>query len=222
MKKVLFLTVGAMMLSVGCTKKELDLSKDEQKSSYAIGLQVGQNLKQQNIEVSSEALAAGIQDAVSGKEKLSKEEVQKALMSLQQGMTKKMQEQAAKNKEESNKFLEANKAKQGVLVTKSGLQYTVEKEGAGKSPVKESTVKVHYKGTLTNGTEFDSSYKRNKPAEFKVSQVIPGWSEALLLMKPGSKLKLVVPPELAYGPSPRPGIPANSTLLFEVELIEVK
>jgi len=119
------------------------------------------------------------------------------------------------------KFLEENKKKSGIKTTASGLQYEVLKEGPGPIPKESDTVKVHYRGTLIDGSEFDSSYKRNAPAEFSVAGVIKGWTEALKMMKVGSKWKLYVPSELAYGPQDSPGIPANSVLIFEVELLEI-
>jgi len=134
----------------------------------------------------------------------------------------KRQEEASKNKATADKFLASNKTKTGVKVTDSGLQYQVITEGKGVLPKDTDRVKVHYKGTLIDGTEFDSSYKRNNPATFGVRGVIKGWTEALLLMKTGAKWKLFVPPELAYGPSGRPKIPPNSLLIFEVELLEIE
>jgi len=119
-------------------------------------------------------------------------------------------------------YLKKNKEKAGVKTTASGLQYRVLKEGAGISPVATSKVKVHYKGTLIDGTEFDSSYKRNQPAEFQLNQVIPGWTEGLQLMKVGSKYELTIPSSLAYGDRDNQSIPGNSVLIFEVELLEVK
>ena len=221
MKKLL-LTVTLLGLSA-CTPahKSMDLTKELDKGSYAIGLQIGQNFKQQNIQINDQALSIGISDALSGKEQLPREEIQKALMTLQQSMMKKSQEISDKNKEDSHKFLVDNKSKDGVKTTASGLQYVIEKEGSGKGPNKDSMVRVNYTGKLIDGSTFDTSIKRNRPAEFKASQVIPGWSEALMMMKPGGKMKLFIPPELAYGPSARPGIPANSVLIFEVELISV-
>jgi FKBP-type peptidyl-prolyl cis-trans isomerase FkpA/FKBP-type peptidyl-prolyl cis-trans isomerase FklB len=137
-------------------------------------------------------------------------------------MKKKQTETAEKNLKAGKDYLEKNKSAPNVKVTASGLQYVVEKEGEGKSPGKDDNVKVHYTGTLTNGEKFDSSVDRGQPAEFPVGGVIPGWTEALMLMKEGSKYKLVIPSDLAYGPMGRPGIPPNSVLLFDVELLEVK
>lgn len=162
-----------------------------------------------------------MKDAIKGDSKMTKEEIQQAMMKLQEAAMKKQQEAAEDNKKKGAEFLEKNKSAEGVKVTASGLQYKVEKEGEGKTPSKTDTVKAHYKGTLIDGTQFDSSYDRGQPAEFPVQGVIPGWSEALQMMKVGSKYKLFIPPELAYGASGRPGIPANSVLVFEVELVDI-
>lgn len=134
---------------------------------------------------------------------------------------KKQAEAANKNKEDGAKFLEGNKSQAGVKVTPSGLQYIVMTEGTGKTPTLKDTVKAHYKGTLIDGKQFDSSYDRGQPAEFPVEGVIKGWTEALQMMKVGGKMKLFIPPDLGYGEAARPQIPANSVLVFEVELLEV-
>lgn len=204
-----------------CNKKA-DLSSDEKKMSYAVGQQIGQNLKNTGVELDTAVLAASLKDATQGKSEMKPEEIQQAMMKLQENMQKKQVEISDKNKKEGADFLEKNKSKEGVKVTGTGLQYIVEKEGEGKTPSKTDEVKVHYKGTLISGEQFDSSYDRNEPAEFPVGGVIPGWTEALLMMKEGSKYKLFIPSDLAYGPSGRPGIPPNSVLLFDVELLEVK
>lgn len=211
--------VGAMVM--GCERKP-KLETDLQKASYAIGQQIGQNLKNQNIDFDKDTLAASIIEAASGKEpRLKPEEMQAALMKLQEGINKKQMEVAETNAAEGKAFLEKNKSAQGIQTTASGLQYQIVEEGKGKKPTEKDTVKVHYKGTLVGGQQFDSSYDRGQPAEFPVNAVIKGWSEALQLMKAGTKAKLFIPPELAYGPTPRPGIPANSVLVFDVELIDV-
>lgn len=218
LSKVLVLS-AALVVVAGCEKK---LDTDMKKASYAIGQQIGSNLKNQNIEFDPEVLAMSIKEASAGKEsKLKPEEMQQALMKLQEGLLKKQQDEADKNKAAGAQFLEKNKTAEGVKTTASGLQYIVEKEGTGKSPTPKDTVKAHYKGTLINGQQFDSSYDRGQPAEFPVEGVIKGWTEALQMMKPGGKMKLFIPPELGYGPAARPGIPANSVLVFEVELIQV-
>jgi FKBP-type peptidyl-prolyl cis-trans isomerase FklB len=203
----------------GVAKEASSLKTELDKVSYAIGVQLGQNFKVQGIEVNVESLAQGLGDAMAGKElALSQDEIRKVMTSFQQRM---MAKQGAKNLAEGKAFLEANKTKEGVKVLPSGLQYKVIREGTGKTPTVDGKVKTHYRGTLINGTEFDSSYKRNKPAEFPVRGVIKGWTEALLLMKEGAKWELYIPANLAYGERGRPSIPPNSTLVFEIELLEV-
>jgi len=209
-------------LSISCSKKVGKLETTKQKFSYTIGQQIGQNLKTQNIDIDTEILAASIEEALSGKEsRLSPEDMQKVLQDVQKELLEKRQAESGENLEEGAKFLEANKAKEGVKSTDSGLQYMVEKEGEGASPSADDTVEVHYKGTLINGEEFDSSYTRNQTAKFPVKGVIPGWTEGLQLMKKGAKYKFFIPADLAYGERGRPGIPPNSTLIFEVELIDI-
>ncbi|MGZ3774390.1 MAG: FKBP-type peptidyl-prolyl cis-trans isomerase [Pseudobdellovibrionaceae bacterium] len=214
------LVVAATAFTTACQKK-VKLDTDTKKASYAIGQQIGGNLKQQNIDFDADALAMALKDAATGKNEMSKEDMQAAMMKLQESAMKKQQQLAENNAKAGKEYLEKNKTAAGVKVTASGLQYIVEKEGNGPTPTKEDVVKVHYKGTLTNGEQFDSSYDRGQPAEFPVGGVIPGWTEALQLMKVGGKMKLFIPPELAYGPSGRPGIPPNSVLVFEVELMEI-
>ena len=219
MKNTMLVAAVAVMGLVGCNKP--DLKTDKGQASYAIGQQIGRNLKAQNIEVDPKTLAASLTDAMAGKSELKEDEIQKAMMKLQEMAMKKQTEEADKNKAKSAEFLEKNKTAEGVKVTPSGLQYIVETEGTGPMPAKTDTVKCHYKGTLTTGEQFDSSYDRGQPAEFPVGGVIPGWTEALQMMKVGSKYKLFIPPELAYGASGRPGIPPNSALVFEVELLDI-
>ena len=214
---VVCLAAGALVLS-GCEKK---LDTDTKKASYAIGQQIGKNLKDQGIDVDAEVIAMSMKDAKESKPKMKPEEMQQALQKLQEGINKKQMEAAEANLGESKKFMEGNKSKDGVKTTASGLQYIVVTEGQGKTPAATDTVKAHYKGTMTNGTQFDSSYDRGQPAEFPLNGVIKGWSEALQLMKVGGKIKLFIPPELGYGPAPHPGIPANSVLVFDVELLDV-
>ncbi len=219
MKMLVVLAMATVMMTVGCSKK---LDTDKKKASYAIGTQIGQNLKSQSIDVDSDVLAMAITEAIAGKEsKLTKEQIQEAMGKLQETSMKKQQEVAEENKKKGAEFLEKNKTASGVKITNSGLQYQVVTEGSGPIPKAEDTIKAHYKGTLVTGEQFDSSYDRGTPAEFPVKGVIPGWTEALQMMKTGSKVKLWIPPELAYGPSARPGIPANSVLAFEVELLEI-
>jgi len=201
------------------TDKAVLLKTELDKVSYVIGTQIAQSFKKQDIEINIESLMWGLKDALAGRKlALSQVERQQIMTSFQRRTIAK---QAAKNLAEGMAFLERNRAKEGVQVLPSGLQYKVIKEGTGKIPTADDRVKTHYRGTLINGTEFDSSYKRNKPAEFPVKGVIKGWTEALQLMKEGSKWQLYIPPNLAYGERGRPGIPPNSTLIFEVELLEV-
>lgn len=217
------LLLGTVLLgTVGCEKKP-KLDTDQGRASYAIGQQIGQNLKNQNIDFDADTLSASIKEASQGKPaRLKPEEMQQALMKLQEGIMKKQGEAAEKNKSAGLEFLEKNKSQAGVKTTASGLQYIMLTEGKGKTPTPKDMVKAHYKGTLITGEQFDSSYDRGQPAEFPVSGVIKGWTEALQLMKVGGKAKLFIPPDLGYGPTARPGIPANSVLVFEVELLDTK
>lgn len=200
----------------------------EDKASYIIGFNLGSNLKKQEIPVSADLIVKGLRDGLGGaKALLTDEEIQAAMTEFQQKMMAQQQaKQAAageKNKKEADAFLAANKGKQGVITTASGLQYQILQEGTGPTPKPTDQVTVHYKGTLLDGTVFDSSYDRNEPATFTVGQVIPGWVEALQLMKVGSKAKLFIPPALAYGESGAgQEIGPNSMLIFEVELLKAE
>ena len=212
---------GALVLTTACTKK---LDTDDKKASYAIGQQIGQNLKNQGIEINADILAMSIKDVVGGKEaKLKPEEQQAALMKLQENLMKKQTEEAEKNKGSGTAWLKKNKSAAGIQTTASGLQYIVVQQGTGKTPGPNDIVKAHYTGTLIDGSKFDSSVDRGQPAEFPVNGVIKGWTEALQLMKVGSKYKLFIPADLAYGDrAAGPKIGANSTLIFEVELLNIK
>ena len=201
---------------------------DMAKVSYIIGTRMAQNLKAQGVDIVLDSLISGIKDVLTGKElALSPEESQKILAAFQQHLMAKQAaeraEQAAKNLAEGEAFLEKNKTKEGVHVLPSGLQYKVIKEGTGETPTVKDKVRANYRGTLLDGTEFGNSYKSNKPAEFPVTGVIKGWSEALQLMKVGSKWELYIPADLAYGERGRPPtIPPNATLIFDVELLKIK
>jgi FKBP-type peptidyl-prolyl cis-trans isomerase FklB len=224
MKSILFSAVALFLaVSVFAEEKPPQLKDLKDKASYSIGLNFGFNFKRQNIDLNSEAFAAGFKDAMTGKKPLmSEEEVRETMMAFEKDMQQKQAETAQKNVAEAEKFLAANKAKEGVKATASGLQYKVLKEGSGAQPKSSDTVTVNYRGTLIDGTEFDSSYKRGQPAVFPVGGVIKGWTEALQLMKVGSKFQLFIPANLAYGEQGRSGIPPNSLLIFEVELMDVK
>jgi FKBP-type peptidyl-prolyl cis-trans isomerase FklB len=211
---------------VAATPKAETLKTEVEKVSYIIGTQIAGTFKTQDIEVNLDSLMLGLKDAMEGKElALGQDEMQQVYTLFQQQMrakqAAKQAKEAAENLAAGTAFLEANKAKEGVKVLPSGLQYKVVTEGTGNTPTADDKVKTHYRGTLIDGTEFDSSYKRNKPAEFPVKGVIKGWTEALQLMKEGGKWELYIPANLAYGERGRPGIPANSTLIFEIELLEI-
>jgi FKBP-type peptidyl-prolyl cis-trans isomerase len=215
---LLLLAVGAL-----AEDKPPQLNTTTDKFSYSIGLSIGQNVKRQGVDMNADAFVAGLKDGLGGKKPaLSEDQIKQVTSTMETQMREKMAEASQKNASEGQKFLEENKKKPGVKTTASGLQYKVEKEGNGAQPKPEDTVTVNYRGTLTDGTEFDSSYKRGQPATFPVVGVIKGWTEALQLMKAGAKYQLFIPPDLAYGAQMRASIPANSTLIFEVELLEVK
>ena len=217
--------VGLALILSFCTPEKIELKDDKAKESYSVGYQFGQNLKKLETDLDAEVLSAAIRDALSGKEsRLTDEEMRAAVASLQERTVAVMQasikEKAQKNLAEGEKFLAENKTKEGIKTTDSGLQYKVLEEGEGPSPKAGDTVTVHYRGTLVDGTEFDSSYQRGEPATFPLTGVIPGWTEALQLMKKGSKWVLFIPSELAYGERGAGNrIPPNSTLIFEVEMI---
>lgn len=204
------------------------LATDKEKFSYALGMNTSQLIKAQNIDVDVEALLRGLRDAHTGSQtQLTKQEMAEVLTKRQQEMQAKAQEQqrlaGEKNKREGDAFLAQNKARPGVVTLPSGLQYEVITEGTGPTPKATDMVTTHYRGTLIDGTEFDSSYKRGEPVTFSVGGVIKGWTEALQLMKVGSKWKLYIPSDLAYGAQQRGQyITPNSTLLFEIELLAIK
>ena len=207
-------------------KKAVDPKIEMENVSYAIGVQLATNFKKQSIDIQIDKLVKGLKDAMAGKKlELSEAEIKQTMMAFSQRMRAKQQElqkvDAVKNNAAGKAYLAANGKKEGVKVLPSGLQYKVIKKGTGKTPIAKDKVKTHYRGTLIDGTEFDSSYKRGKPAEFGVTAVIKGWTEALQLMKVGGKWELYIPANLAYGERSRPTIPANSTLIFEIELIEI-
>src|SRR5213596_1240364 len=227
--KNLVVGITLAVLAVPAFAEDRPALKDlKDKVSYSIGLDIGMTFQKQKMEINSDVLAAGLKDGLSGaKPLLSPEEVRQVMTQFSKDMREKTaaanKEAADKNTKEGEKFLAENKAKPGVKTTASGLQYKVEKEGSGTPPKETDTVEVNYRGTLIDGTEFDSSYKRGEPATFPVNRVIKGWTEGLQLMKPGAKYKLFVPSNLAYGAGGAGSdIGPNSTLIFEVELLSVK
>jgi FKBP-type peptidyl-prolyl cis-trans isomerase len=217
-----------MQTSTTKTAAPLTLKTPKDKVSYSIGMNIGKSIKRDNVDVDPDLLLRGIKDVLSGGTLLmTDQEAQSTLSTLQSDLRKKqdqeMQQLAETNKKEGDAFLAANKAKDGVVALPSGLQYKILQEGTGPKPTAADTVTVNYRGTLVDGTEFDSSYKRGQPASFPVGGIIKGWTEALLLMPVGSKWQLFIPPDLAYGQRQAgPTIGPNSTLVFEVELLSIQ
>ncbi len=232
MKFAVYALFGCMLvvspaIAADETAKTVELKTEVQKLSYALGLDLGAYFKSLGEDFDLTVIQQGISDSYSGaKAQMTPEEaaqVQQQFAGRQQEkQVKQLQDMTAGNKDAAKKFLDENKGKDGVKTTASGLQYKIVKEGKGDKPAAADTVKVHYQGTLLNGTEFDSSYKRNQPAEFQVGQVIPGWTEALQLMAIGSTYELYLPPELAYGDRGAPPvIEPGSMLIFKVELLDI-
>lgn len=221
--------VLAVMFSatqVQAADSAVDLTSAENQISYSIGVNIGQNLAGQGImdSINMDAFFAGISDVVSGQPQLTEEQMMTALQNFQQQMTDRQNAEMDAARSESEVFLAANAQKEGVVTTASGLQYRVLTEGAagGVSPTLQDSVLAHYHGTFIDDSVFDSSVDRGEPAEFGVSQVIAGWTEALQLMKAGDKWRLFIPSALAYGEAGSGPIGPHSALIFDVELLEVK
>ena len=221
-------TPTAKPRAANTARTPLPLKTQKDKFSYAMGMNLGMNMKKQNVAIDPAIMARGLRDALSGtKPQLTEDEARAAITQMQQEMQKKvtdkMQQEAAVNKKEGDAFLSANKAKPGVVTTASGLQYKIITAGTGAKPATTDTVVCNYRGTLINGKEFDSSYKRKEPATFAVSGVIKGWTEALQLMPAGSKWQLFIPSDLAYGDrGAGADIGPGTTLIFEVELMSIQ
>src|SRR5213592_1116613 len=220
---ILIVSASLVALPLFGQEKSPQLKDQKDKVSYAIGMNIGLNLSRQKVDISPDVLAAGLKDALAGKPQLTPDQVKDVMAQFEKDMEQKQKQAGEKNKTEGAKFLEENKKKEGVKTTASGLQYKVEKEGAGPQPKGTDMVTVNYRGTLIDGTEFDSSYKRGQPATFPLNGVIKGWTEGLQLMKKGGKSQFFVPSNLAYGErAVGADIAANATLIFEVELLDVK
>lgn len=236
MKKTLVAVAVASAMLVGCGKEEkpaapvekpYTLETEEQKLGYSLGLIMGERLKADVEQLDVDALRRAVETVYSGDEPLMNEaEVEATMMAFQQQKIAEQQAAFAKlaedNLKKGQEYMAENGKKEGVMTTDSGLQYEELTAGEGDSPTAEDTVKVHYRGSLINGTDFDSSYSRGEPVSFPLNGVIPGWTEGLQLMKPGGKARLVLPADLGYGPGGMgEAIGPNETLVFEVELLEV-
>ncbi len=227
MKSILKLFVFSLMgasLFLGCNNQGTGVANAKMETladsmSYAVGIYLGQQIPPDDLKsLSTNLITQGLSDFAQETPKLNDDQVRAVITSYTSQQTA---AQATLNLEKGQAFLEENKTKEGVITTASGLQYKVITEGSGESPTSEDKVKVHYTGTFLNGTVFDSSVQRGEPIEFNVTGVIPGWTEALMLMKPGSKWELFIPSNLAYGERGSQSIGPNETLTFEVELLEV-
>jgi FKBP-type peptidyl-prolyl cis-trans isomerase FklB len=228
MIRVLITLVGAVLIFGVCSADEKPALTDQKgKGGYSLGYEYGESFKKKGVEIDLGVFAAGFWDAVHGKEpRMTPAEMKASLSELQKKMfiaqQLRLREKAAKNLEEGKAFLAENAKKEGVTSLPSGLQYEILSEGAGASPKVGDTVKVRYRGTFIDGTEFDSSKRRGEPSSIEVGTIMPGWTEALQMMKEGSKWKLFVPSELAYGKRGLGRIPPNSTLIFELDLVSVE
>jgi len=216
-----------LLLATPVLAQDLKIVTPEEKVSYSLGYQIGGDFKRQGQAIDAKAMVRGVQDALAGATSaLGQDEMNTLLVQLKQKVMAQQQEERERLSRESamagKQFLAENGKREGVKSLPSGLQYEVLQEGSGdKTPSATDTVTVHYRGTLVDGTEFDSSFSRSQPATFQLDRVIKGWTEGVQLMKPGAKYKLFVPSELAYGPRGGGKIPPNATLIFEVELLSI-
>ena len=221
----LSLAVSLAALAGSAQAQELDLTDESTQISYSIGVNIGQGLVMQGLtdDIDLDAFIVGFRDIVAGEPQLSEDQMMQALTSFQQQLMDRAGAEQEAARAESEAFLATNAQEEGVTTTASGLQYLVLESGpeSGPSPQPTDSVLAHYEGSFVNGDVFDSSIERGEPAEFVLNQVIPGWTEGLQLMQPGDKWRLFIPSELAYGPGGSGPIPPHSTLIFEVELLEV-
>lgn len=226
-RKLVIIAASTALASSALLAQNEELETPEERLSYTIGMDIGESLAGQDMPLDLDIVIQGLRDSFLGKETLLTQEEKQAerekfIQQRQQQLEQQRAEEARINLEEGQAFLAANAEKEGVTTTESGLQYRVIEEGEGERPDADDRVTVHYRGKLINGVEFDSSYQRGEPATFGLNQVIPGWTEGVQLMREGAKYELFVPADLAYGEQGRPGpIGPNSTLIFEIELLEV-
>ncbi len=221
MKTRLLVAISLCIATVGASAGEATPKTDDEKFSYAIGYQIAESVKRQGMEVDVDSLIQAIRDDLTGTPlRISQPEMQAAVVAYQQ---KKFEELSDKNQKAGKKYLAANKKKPGIVELPSGLQYRIVEEGSGEKPVSSDTVKVHYRGTLIDGTEFDSSYARGEPVTFQIANIINGWQQALILMSEGAKWQVFIPPILAYGSGGAgQNIGPNETLVFEIELVSIE
>ena len=225
MKKMLgVIAVSGLVFSMTIMAAEPALKSKKDKLSYTLGVQIGQDFKQRGIELNPDAFISAIKEIMAGKEpRLERNDMVEALQLLQQEQVNKMKQASSANLKKGEDFLNKNKGKKGVIELPSGVQYKVEKKGSGKRPTLNNSVVAHYRGTLIDGKEFDSSYSRGNPATFPVSGVIKGWQEVLQLMQVGAKWQVYIPASLGYGErGAGPNIGPNETLVFDIELIDIK
>jgi FKBP-type peptidyl-prolyl cis-trans isomerase FklB len=225
MRKLSMVALVSAALLAGCNgEKQIALETNVDKMSYGIGMSMARSVKGQPIEINNEAMMAGLKDVLNdAPAQLEEDVIREAFAAVREEQMEKQKIESEGAVKVGEDFLVENAKKEGVKVTESGLQYEVMASGKGNSPAATDTVEVHYHGTLINGSVFDSSVDRGTPAKFPVNRVISGWTEALQLMKEGDKWRLTIPASLAYGAqSPSPKIPANSALVFEVELLAIE
>ena len=224
MKSIWIPVLFSISLFAGVVQAEKQPSTEKEKFSYAVGVQLAQNIARQEIQLDLDSFLQAIRDIITATPlKVGVEEMQQTLVSYRSKELKKQEAIGTANKIEGEKFLAENKSKEGVISVPGGLQYKIIKKGEGEKPAAESTVVVHYRGTLLNGKEFDSSYKRGEPISLNLKNVIKGWQIALPKMSTGAKWQLFVPSDLAYGPQAAgPDIGPNSTLIFEIELLSFR
>jgi FKBP-type peptidyl-prolyl cis-trans isomerase FklB len=227
-KLIAIIIISVFSLAVEAQAQDkAPLKEKKEKFGYSLGMDIAQGMKDLSIEIDADMVAKGIKDTYAGKPQLTDDEMRTILTDMTREVQNKQREKmkilGEKNKKEGEAFLKKNAQESGVVTLPSGIQYKVMKEGSGKTPKASDTVIVHYKGELLAGTEFDSSYKRNQPAEFAVNNVIPGWNEVLQKMKAGSRWLIFIPPNLAYGERGNgPIIGPNAVLIFDIELLAVK